>query len=143
LFYVSADLRLPTAMVRLDVTRMPFPDRTFDALYCGHVLEHVPGDRKAVKELFRVLTPGGWALIQVPITAAKTVEDPTVIGPDQRTAAFGHPDHVRRYGPDFQACLTAAGFSVQRVSAADVVTSREARKMAIKDHQGIFYCTKL
>ena len=142
LFYVSADLRLPSAMIRLDVTRLPFPGRTFDAVYCGHVLEHVPEDRKALKELFRVMAPGGWALIQVPITAAETMEDPAVVEPAERTAAYGHPDHVRRYGPDVQARLTAAGFSVRQIRAADVVTLREAEKMGIKDHKGVFLCKK-
>ena len=143
LFYVSADLRMPTAMVHLDVTRLPFPDRTFDVIYCSHVLEHVPNDRKALKELFRVLARNGWALIQVPITAAKTFEDPTIIEPAQRTEVFGHPDHVRRYGPDCMARLTEAGFSVQPVAAVDTVSPQEAEKMGIKDHKGVFFCSKI
>src|SRR5208283_4968310 len=67
LTYTSADLYSPNAMVRMDITDIRFPAETFDAVICNHVLEHIPDDRKAMSELFRVLKVGGWAVLQVPI----------------------------------------------------------------------------
>lgn len=64
--YLSADLDSPLAMVKMEITKIQYPDNTFDIIYCSHVLEHIPNDRLAMAELFRVLKPGGWAMLQVP-----------------------------------------------------------------------------
>src|ERR1041385_5412258 len=55
--YLSADLSSPLAMVKMDLTSIDYPDNSFDAIYCSHVLEHIPDDRSAMRELFRVLAP--------------------------------------------------------------------------------------
>jgi SAM-dependent methyltransferase len=114
--YLSADLFAPDimvkVMVKMDITDIQYPDNTFDVIYCSHVLEHVPDDRKAIREFFRVLKDGGWAIVQVPIIADTTFEDLTVINPKERERLFGQFDHVRRYGPDYKDRLTEAGFSV-------------------------------
>ncbi len=81
--YVSADLVSPHAMVK-----MGWADASFDVVYCSHVLEHVHEDRKAMNEMFRVLKPGGWALVQVPVSKGKTMEDPSITDPGERERLF-------------------------------------------------------
>ena len=112
--YVSADLEAAEVMLRMDVVRAPFSDETFDAVVCNHVLEHVPQDRAAMAEILRLLKPGGWAVMQVPIGLAleKTAEDPVVRAPEAREAAFGQRDHVRIYAEDYRDRLEGAGFVV-------------------------------
>jgi len=80
-----------------DIQRMPFADKTFDVVLCNHVMEHVTDDRMAMTEVFRVLRPGGWALLQVPIALAldRTIEDSTLTSPADRIDRFGQADHVR------------------------------------------------
>jgi len=46
--------------------RLPFPERSFDAILSHEVLEHVQDDRLAVQEMVRVLRPGGRILLFVP-----------------------------------------------------------------------------
>jgi ubiquinone/menaquinone biosynthesis C-methylase UbiE len=65
--YVSMDLMSKRAMVRPEITRLSFPNRSFDVIYCSHVLEHVPDDTAAMRELRRVLRPSGWAILQAPV----------------------------------------------------------------------------
>src|SRR5215813_4063882 len=56
-------------------------DASFDVILCSHVLEHVPDDRRAMRELCRILRPGGWTMIQVPISSKPTFEDASVTEP--------------------------------------------------------------
>ena len=111
--YVAGQIDPEPGELRLDVTALPFPDRSFDALICDHVLEHVPDDRRAMRELRRVLRPGGWAILLVPdVEGERTDEDPDA-GPTERLRRFGQVDHVRRYGWDYLDRLTEAGFAPQ------------------------------
>jgi SAM-dependent methyltransferase len=112
----SLDVDSPIADVRGDVTAMPFADESFDLIVCLHVLEHVPDDRAAIAELFRVLRPGGRALIQVPPSELQTTfEDASVTSPSERERVFGQYDHVRICGADYGSRLAAAGFRVSQV----------------------------
>jgi SAM-dependent methyltransferase len=112
--YVSADLFKP-ADVKADIQDMPFEDASFDMILCSHVLEHVDDDRKAIREIRRVLAPGGAALIQVPEEEQleHTFEDPSITSPEERFEKFGQEDHVRLYGRDFTRRLEEAGFTVE------------------------------
>src|SRR6266849_5073580 len=87
--YLSADLSAPNAMAKMDIMDIRYPDDTFDVIYCIPILEHVADDRQAMREFYRVLKPGGWAILQVPIPAGTTVEDPTVSSPEERERLFG------------------------------------------------------
>ena len=140
--YLTADLLNPRAMVKMDITDIQYPDDTFDVVYCSHVLEHVPDDNKAMRELRRVMKPDGWAILMVPITADKTFEDPTITDPAERLKAFGQEDHVRRYGPDYLDRLREAGFSVKVTRAQDFLAEEDIVRMGIDRHEEIFHCTK-
>jgi SAM-dependent methyltransferase len=141
--YLTADLSNPGAMVKMDITDIRYPDGSFDVIYCSHVLEHVPDDRRAMSELHRVLKEDGWAIILVPITAERTYEDPSVVDPDDRLRVFGQRDHVRRYGSDYVDRLRDAGFNVEVAKPLDLVEARWAKLMGLTEHSGeIHYCTK-
>src|SRR5688572_23883978 len=129
--------------VHADITRLPFATGTFDAVICSHVLEHVPDDARAMRELFRVLKRGGEALIQVPLNRANrfTDESPDETDPLERERRFGQFDHVRRYGSDIVDRLIAAGFVAQLVSPMREVDQATARRYGLFD-DGICSCRK-
>ncbi len=117
LHYVTADLWDPEDL-KLDITEIDQPDASWDLVLCYHVLEHVPDDAAAMRELYRVLAPGGKAVLQVPLEPGRrsTYEDPDIIDPQARLEHFGQTDHVRIYGTDdFPRRLEAAGFVVEGV----------------------------
>lgn len=141
--YLTADLIQP-ADIKMDITDIQFPDDSFDIVYCSHVLEHVPDDRKAMREFHRVLKPTGFALLLVPITVEQTVEDPSVTDPQERLRLFGQDDHVRRYGRDYIDRLREAGFSVEMIRADDFLTTDEIERTAVGGSTAgeVFHCTK-
>jgi SAM-dependent methyltransferase len=144
--YVSADLALPGVMTRFDVLHMPFPEKTFDAIICNHVMEHVADDQIAMAEVYRVLKPGGWALLQVPIALAlaqgQTIEDPTATTEADRIRVFGQGDHVRLYAaPDYVQRLERAGFRVA-ISKCATELPGEAARYALEPEEHIFVGAK-
>ncbi len=102
--------------IYLDVQDIQFPEKQFDVAICCHVIEHVDDDEKAMSELYRVLKPGGYGILQVPIALdlEKTLEDKTLKTDKERKIAHGQVDHVRLYGKDYFEKLTKVGFRVVR-----------------------------
>ncbi|MBS1978527.1 MAG: class I SAM-dependent methyltransferase [Bacteroidetes bacterium] len=110
--YVTADLESPLAKVKMDIHQMPFGNNSFDVVLCNHVLEHVQDDIQAMREIYRVLRPGGWAILQVPFfhpVPEVTFEDPAVTLPSERERVFGQDDHVRKYGKDYVRRIQSSG----------------------------------
>ncbi|HET6402868.1 MAG TPA: class I SAM-dependent methyltransferase [Candidatus Kapabacteria bacterium] len=56
----------PHEIVRYDGEHIPLEDNSVDVLTCIEVIEHTQSDARTVRELFRVLAPGGTAIITVP-----------------------------------------------------------------------------
>ena len=139
---VSADLDSPHATVSLDITRIGMASASFDVILCSHVLEHVHDDRRAMRELFRILRPGGWAMIQVPISSKPTFEDPSITEPAERERVFWQADHVRLYGLDIADRLLEAGFEVETVFGDQLVASDELVRTGIYPKDLVFLCRK-
>lgn len=120
--YTTADLESPLADMHFDIQQIPLDAESVDVVICNHILEHVEDDRKAMREIYRVLSHGGWAVMLVPEdrSRATTFEDDTITDPEQRTALFGQYDHRRVYGRDYDARLCEAGFRVERHSPREM-----------------------
>ncbi len=125
--YTTTDLNSPLADVKADICALPFEDNTFDVILCNHVLEHIPDDQKAMKELFRVMKPGGWGVFQVPqdLKRDKTFEDNSITDKKERARIFGQYDHVRIYGLDYFDKLRNAGFRVEEVDLTGTMPEKE------------------
>ena len=130
--YVTTDLSADSD-VTADIVDLPFPDGRWDALVCSHVLEHVPDDAQAIRELRRVLAPDGNAIILVPRrTGAPTDEDPTVVDPVAREQRFGQHDHVRMYGDDLEERLHSNGFAHLRRVGPDDFTPEQVQRHRLR-----------
>jgi SAM-dependent methyltransferase len=95
---------------------------TYDVIICNHVFQYIIEDRKAMGEIYRIMKPGGWGIVQVPIDKKleKTYEDYTITDPKAREAAFGLKEHVRFYGTDYADRLKETGF---RVTVDDFIST--------------------
>ena len=129
-------------MVIMDITDIQYPDNTFDIVFCSHVLEHIPDDRKAMRELARVLKPEGWAVFMVPLNAEHTIEDPSITNPAERERLFWQHDHVRLYGPDFKDRLEKEGFKVTVIKPSQIASAEDCMRMGLPIQDSIFFCMK-
>jgi SAM-dependent methyltransferase len=129
--------------VRGDSGRLPFRDDVFDVVTCSHSFHHYPDQGSAVAEMFRVLKPGGRALIMVPIRSGATLEDPAVTDPAERERLYLQSDHVRLYGlEDLRERLAAQGFEVQVTFARQLVERAACEQMGLNPDEPIFDARK-
>jgi predicted SAM-dependent methyltransferase len=131
---------------KIDITTMDrYPTAHFDALVCSHVLEHVRDDRAAIAELYRILKPGGWGIIMVPIELEleEIREDPAVTSEADRWRLFGQNDHVRIYSQaGFVSRLEDGGFEVQLLSATALGGSKRLQRCGIADKSVLYISEK-
>jgi SAM-dependent methyltransferase len=126
-FYCTLDRGAPEVDVRADLTATGLADQSFDAVICSHVLEHIQNDRAAMREMLRLLKPGGIAYIQVPCNQESSVtdEDPSITDPLERSRRFGQFDHLRVYGMDIVDRLRHAGFVIEKIRPSDILDTQQ------------------
>ncbi len=139
---MTADLEQPDVDLRVDLTATELPAASVDAVLCSHVLEHVADDAAAMRELRRIVAPGGWCLIMVPLDLgrAHTYEDTSITAPAEREQAFWQHDHVRLYAVDIGDRLEAAGFDVERVRPSEEFGAEAMKRCRIGEADDIWLC---
>ncbi len=112
--YLTGDIESPIADIHFDLHEIPLEDNRFDVIFCNHVLEHVTDAKQCIRELYRVMKPGGFGIFQVPqdLDSKLTYEDSSIILPEEREKHFGQYDHVRLFGLDYPDWLREGGFEV-------------------------------
>ncbi len=133
--YVGVDIGRRAISARADMTAIPFRSYAFDLVLSSHVLEHVEDERAALDEIARVLTPGGCAVIMVPMV------------PNWRqmpTVEFGRANyqgHWRQYGSDLAARIDACGLRCAIVQPGEYAPRELCLRYEITDVP-IFVATK-
>ncbi len=144
--YYTCDLKVmesPNHHI-VNINNIKFEDNTFDRIICSHVLEHIETDEQAISELYRVMKPGGVALIGVPTYGDVTEEDLSFTTA-QRKLHYGINVHVRLYGTDISKKLEKAGFTVQ-MESIDTIKGNYMERGHTSGHvesdKYLFICTK-
>ena len=142
--YTTFDLNSPLADIKGDICNLPFKENSFDFILCNHVLEHINDDKKAMKELYRVLNKNGTAILQVPINqkSSKTLEDSSIVDKKERIEKFGQYDHIRLYGLDYFKKLESFGFKVNPLKYSKEFTEGEIIKYGLIKDEIIPVCKK-
>jgi SAM-dependent methyltransferase len=140
--YVTADLSRDDVMVKADLNNLPFPDNSFDAVICNHVLEYLADDRKAMAEIHRVLRPGGWAILleQIALALDSTYEESRLLTRAEQYALYGEPGHVRLYGKDYHKRIEEVGFLVEvfRPSKEDESFGGPGNKFGLLEGESVY-----
>ena len=143
--YITADIESPLAKLKMDIHDIPLEDNSIDVIFCNHVLEHVKDDFKALREMKRVLKPGGWAILQIPFfypLKETTYEDASITDPKEREKAFGQDDHVRMYGKDYGNRLASVGFEVVADHYVEELAETKVVRHALPPQEVIYKVTK-
>jgi len=142
--YVTGDLESPLAQHHFDLHDIPFDDNSFEIIMCNHVMEHVENDIQCMSELYRVLKPGGWAIMQVPIDFSRdeTLEDSSIQTPEEREMHYWQKDHLRLYGKDYPDRLESAGFKVRRDHFAQEIDEELIDKYRLQKEEVIYFAQK-
>jgi SAM-dependent methyltransferase len=145
--YFSADINPALADHVVDITKITFPDNYFDFIICSHVLGHVDNEALATDEMYRVLKPGGEALIMTVMDLKNpcTLENPSITTPSERLAHYGEPDLLRLHGLDFGRRLQRDSVTVEEIDYTRNLTPAENRRMSTgnRERELIFRCRKI
>ena len=112
----TADLSAD-ADLRIDIQDTGITEGSYDVVVCNHVLEHVDDFRKALKEIHRILRPGGSFICSFPMDPMIEFldEDPHIQTDEERRRRFGQTDHKRVFGMKADRFLSEAGFTVEKI----------------------------
>jgi len=139
--WVSIDLKSENSHVNADIQDLPFSNDSFDIIICSHILEHVPNDIKALREIRRVLSESGIALFLVPLNwNISTKEDPSINDPEIRRRKFCQENHVRLYGPDIIDRFQSAGLNLLSSDFARSLSPVEQFYFGINENEPFFVC---
>ena len=119
--YTTADLMDEDADLKLDIQKTGLPDNSYDVIMCNHVLEHVDDYHVALREMRRILRPGGVFILSFPVSQNVELvdEDPSVVTEEARLKRYGQSDHVRLFGRHAEQLLAEEGFDVELIDGKD------------------------
>ncbi|MBI3135074.1 MAG: methyltransferase domain-containing protein [Bacteroidetes bacterium] len=142
--YVTGDLLSPIADLHFDLHNIPLEDNQYEVIFCNHVMEHVKDDLQCMKELYRIMKPGGWGIMQVPIdsTRTETYEDWSITTPEEREKHFWQYDHVRLYGLNYPKRLAEAGFQVETVDFSKEMPQAQFERYRIPKEELLYVVRK-
>lgn len=139
--YVLADFAPKNDQIKkVDATRIPYQDDSFDVVICNHVLEHIPEYFRAMQEIYRVLSPGGMAILQTPYSKIlkRNFEDENLNTDDLRWFFYGENDHYRIFSEEhFFADLEKAGFALEILGHQDMLEEHDSSYYGVNSKEDL------
>lgn len=98
--YESADLFMENVTCQADIQNLyMMQEEAYDLIICSHVLEHVQDDRKALREMKRILKPEGKIVFLVPVDmGTEEIDEQWGLPEEENWRRFGQSDRCRLYG---------------------------------------------
>ena len=107
---VAAGLADRIELIEGDALRLPFGDATFDAAHCERLLMHLDDPAVAIREMLRVVRPGGRAVVAEVFAAGATMEHPDLETHHEITVAMMSGIHNVQMGIQLRRLLIESGF---------------------------------
>lgn len=134
--YYDVDINPILARYEMDITDIKFVDDTFDYIICSHVLGHIPNEKKALEEMYRVLKKDGTLFFMslMDTLSPNTIgDDPEIQSPEQRLLAYGEKDLERLYGQDFENRIAISDVLVEKIDYRQYFDSNLQDRMSLGD----------
>lgn len=128
--YVSGDLQPGVGELAFDIYQMPLADNSFDVVFLSHVLNALPDDEPALKEILRVLVPGGIVIPPVPLEPGGMTKE--ALTREARLELCSDPDIYRIYGEDLLDRMLRVGFQADRVDFFSEFSAAEQRRYGLQ-----------
>ncbi|MCB9042749.1 MAG: class I SAM-dependent methyltransferase [Chitinophagales bacterium] len=145
--YIKADWLIENEdYQKIDVTNIPYDDNTFDSVICNHVLEHVEDYKIGMSEIYRVLSIGGIAILQTPVSRLlkNNFSDPNINTNELRKCFYGQVDHCRVFSEEtFLNDLRNTGFHLEVIKHGDVFSEEDAYIYGVNKNEDFFRVKKL
>ena len=144
--YIKADIKPKEDDIEvMDATTINANDDTFDFVIANHILEHIPDYKKALYEFYRVLKPGGIAILQTPYSRLlkNNFEDENINTNELRNFFYGQVDHVRTFGENqFFRSLEDVGFDLQVRKHEEFFNNNMAYYYGVNSEEDLVQLTK-
>jgi SAM-dependent methyltransferase len=142
--YLTGDLVSPIADMHFDLHNIPLENDRFDVVFCNHVMEHVDDALQCMRELYRVMKPGGWGIMQVPqdFKREETLEDKSIVTPADREKYYWQKDHVRLFGLDYPKWLEKAGFTVTEFKKESKYDEKKIERFRLQKEEILYIVHK-
>ncbi len=144
--YIKADYNPKQENIeKIDATDIIFNNETFDFVICNHVLEHVPNYLKAMEEIYRVLKPGGIAILQTPFSKilSQNFEEKNINSDEQRLFFYGEKDHYRIFSEqNFYDDLEKIGFKLKIIKNSDFFNDKSSFYFGINKKEDLIQVIK-
>lgn len=126
-----------------DVRALPLGESSVDLALCYHVFEHVREDRQAMREVVRVLSPSGVAIVSNPRRRGRPTDEDPDAPVEDRIRRFGQADHLRAYGDDFEDRLREEGLAVDRLTPDSLLSAQEVEHYGLNGAEEVWICRRL
>lgn len=144
--YVLADIYPNNDQVQqIDIVDVPFGDSAFDFIICNHVLEHVKEYKSALKEIYRILSPGGIGVLQTPYSKLlkSNFEDENINTNELRSYFYGQEDHCRVFSEDnLFTDLRDSGLELRMVKHSDHFNDQESQYYGVNKKEDLIMVRK-
>lgn len=140
--YIKCDLYPQASDIeKINILSIPYPEESFDLVIANHVLEHVANDLAALAEVYRVLKPGGYAILQTPYSTKLhyTWSDPGIDTDKARLQAYGQEDHVRLFGRDVFERFRSVGLESYVSTHNQLLQEYDPRKYGVNEKEPFFF----
>lgn len=139
--YIKCDLYPQTSDIeKINILSIPYPEESFDLVIANHVLEHVANDLAALAEVYRVLKPGGYAILQTPYSTKLhyTWSDPGIDTDKARLQAYGQEDHARLFGRDIFERFRSVGLESYVSTHNQLLQEYDPGKYGVNEKEPFF-----
>jgi predicted SAM-dependent methyltransferase len=144
--YIKGDLHPKDGTIKkIDATQIEFANEIFNFIICNHVLEHIPDYLQAIKEIYRLLKPGGIAILQTPYSKflKQNFEEQNINTDQLRYYFYGQSNHVRLFSEKhFFNDLKKVGFNLNIVLNKDCFDNQKCYYYGVNKKEDLVMVVK-